>query len=67
MDAEDLVSVSRVELSLDGVSINGTFCALADGEADDVVVLVLTLPFVEGAATGPVESKKLGPDMKGSM
>jgi hypothetical protein len=66
MDADDLVSVSRVEVSLDGVSIKGTFFALAEGEVEDVVVLVLTLPFVEAAAV-PVESKKLGPDMKGSM
>jgi hypothetical protein len=51
---------------LEGVSIKGTFWALAEGEVEEVVVLVLTLPLVEAAAV-PVESKKFGPDMKGSM
>ena len=69
MDAEYLVSLSRgEEPPLEGVSTKGTFLALADGEVDEFVVLVLMLPLVEAAATGgPVESKKLGPDMKGSM
>jgi len=66
MDADDLVSLSRVEVSLEGVSIKGTFWALAEGEVEEVVVLVLTLPLVEAAAV-PVVSKKFGPDMKGSM
>ena len=43
-----------------------TLLALALGEVLDVVVLVLTLSLVDKAVV-VVVSKKLGPDMKGSI
>jgi hypothetical protein len=60
MEKEDLLSVG---VSADVIA--RTFRALALGEVLDVVVLVLTLSLVDKAVV--VVSKKLGPDMKGSI
>jgi len=60
MEKEDLPSVG---VSADVIA--RTFRALALGEVLDVVVLVLTLSLVDKAVV--VVSKKLGPDMKGSI
>ena len=60
MEKEDLLSVG---VSADVIA--RTFRALALGEVLDVVVFVLTLSLVDKAVV--VVSKKLGPDMKGSI
>jgi len=60
MEKEDLPSVG---VSADVIA--RTFRALALGEVLDVVVFVLTLSLVDKAVV--VVSKKLGPDMKGSI
>jgi hypothetical protein len=59
-EKEDLLSVG-----VSGDVIARIFFALALGEVLDVVVLVLMLSLVDAAVV--VVSKKLGPDIKGSI